>query len=123
MGVLSAFFGKGAIAGCANRNFSRCLVTDVAVYIGVDDVLPRCVETRQCRAEFLPVAREVDVVKGIANSIIESPSQRQFASLSRREIANNRPVPRKLDINVYVWLSFNPDHFTASFGFFPAIGS
>ena len=84
MRVVAAIRRQAAITGSANRNFSGGLVSDIAIHIGIDHVLAGSVERGKRGAKVLPVLCEIDLVERIPNSVVQSPTQRQFSGLARR---------------------------------------
>ena len=110
-----------AITGGANRNMPRGLVTDVAIHIGINHVLPRCIELRKRLAEFLPVLRTIDIEKWHVQAVIERPAQRNLPRLSGQKVRDDRPVPRDLYVQGDVRLTFDVDHLGPVRGLLPAL--
>ena len=110
MGIVGAADRETAIAGGANRNVAGCLVADVTVDIGIDDVLSGSVELRKRLAEFVPVLRRIDIEKWHAQAVIERPAQCQLARLARNQFADDGAMPRDLYINRYIRLTFDVNH-------------
>ena len=71
------------------------LISDVAVDVGVDDVLPGRVEFRKCSAEFVPVLGRVHIEERIADAVVECPAQRDLARLAGNKVGDDRAVARE----------------------------
>ena len=98
--VVIAGHGNRAVARRADRNQPGCLVADVPVHVGIDDILSRRAKLRERRPELLPVLRRVHGKERNARRlrVIDDPLERELALLSRNEVADDRPVPGDLDI-------------------------
>ena len=121
MSVVGAADGEAAIAGGANRNVAGSLVADVPVHVGVNNVLPRCVELRKSLAKVLPVLRNIDVEKRHAQSIVERPAQSHLPRLTRNYFGNYGPMTGNLYVEHDIRFCFDVNHFFAMFRLLPAL--
>ena len=98
MSIVAAAHGQAAISRSANRNLARRVIADVAVHIGIDDVLSGRVQLRKGFLEILPVLRCVYIEEGDMQSVIERPAQGKTSRLTRNQFTDDGPVARDPDI-------------------------
>jgi len=70
MSIVAAVQGEATVAGRADRNSAGGLISDVAVYVGIDNVLSRRVELRERAAKLFPILRAVNLEERVANTVV-----------------------------------------------------
>src|SRR6185437_8908569 len=122
--AVCAVHRHGAVTRGANGNKAHGLVANVAVNIGIDNVLRGRGKDRKRFAELIPVLRGVKIKQRHADGmrIIDDPSQRNLARFTVQQRRDDGPVPRDRYIKRNVRLALYVNHLVVDLWFLPAVG-
>src|SRR4051794_2628939 len=123
MSVVVAHLRQAAVARSPYRNLTRSLISDVAIHVGIDNVLSGSIELRKSGAELLPVLRRVEFEKRIAHAIVKRPAQRKLPRFPGHQVRNDGTMPRERDVESPVRLAFDANDFVAPLRLLPPIWS
>src|SRR5215469_5064364 len=97
----------------------RRVIADMPVHVRIDRILRGRIPRFEGFQEFVPVLRGIDIEEWIVQRVVQSPLQRNFASLPGDEVSNDRAVARDDYIDSHVGLTLHMDDFFAMLGFTP----